>query len=60
MDHIVEIVKWISENYLVIANGLLKLFGGIAILVKLTPTLADDNFVKGIIKFLGKITNKQL
>ena len=60
MEKIIEIVKWISQNYLSIANALLVVFGGIAVLVKLTPSLADDNIVKGIIKFLGKITNKQL
>ena len=60
MEKIIEIVQWISQNYMAIANGLLTVFGGIALLVKLTPTLKDDNIVKGIIKFLGKITNKQL
>ena len=60
MDKIIEIVTWISKNYLAIGNVLLQIFGGVAILVKMTPTLKDDNFVKGIIKFLGKITNKQL
>jgi len=60
MEKIIEIVQWISQNYMAIANALLTVFGGIALLVKLTPTLKDDNIVKGIIKFLGKITNKQL
>jgi len=60
MEKIIEIVKWISQNYLSIANALLVVFGGIAVLVKMTPNLTDDNIVKSIIKFLGKITNKQL
>jgi hypothetical protein len=59
MEKIMEIVNWISQNYLVIANALLTVFGGLAVIVKLTPTLKDDNAIKFVLKFLGKITNKQ-
>lgn len=35
------------------------IFGVLALIVKLTPTLKDDNIVLPIIKFLGKLTNYQ-
>jgi len=59
MEKIIEMVTWISLNYMVVAQGLLTVFGGLAMLVKLTPWVADDNFVKFVLKFLGKLTNKQ-
>ena len=37
---------------LVDALAYLVLFG--SIVVKLTPTLKDDNYFKGIVKFIGK------
>jgi len=37
---------------LVDAIAYLVLFG--SVIVKLTPTLKDDNYFKGIIKFVGK------
>lgn len=36
-----------------------SIFGIIAIIVKLTPTLKDDNIILPIIKFLGNLTNYQ-
>lgn len=48
------------EQILKYAEIALQIFGAIAIIVKLTPTLKDDNIILPIIKFLGKITNKQL
>ena len=59
MEKIMEMIKWVSLNYMVIAQGLLTVFGGLAVLVKLTPSLKDDNAVKFVLKFLGKLTNKQ-
>jgi len=55
-----EFISYIIANWKEIAEGLLAVFGGLALLVKLTPTLKDDNIVKGIIKILGKLTNKQI
>jgi len=39
---------------------ILATFGLITLIVKATPTLKDDNIILPIIKFLGKLTNKQL
>lgn len=38
---------------------LLAVFGLLTAIVKLTPTLKDDNIVLPIIKFLGNLTNYQ-
>ena len=38
----------------------LQIFGLVTLIVKLTPTLKDDNFILPLIKILGKLTNKQL
>jgi hypothetical protein len=34
------------------------IYGGLTAIVKWTPTLKDDNFFLGLIKLLGKITNR--
>jgi len=38
---------------------LAAVYGLIALIVKMTPTLKDDNIILPIIKFLGKLTNYQ-
>ncbi len=53
-------MEWIISNWANVLNALLALFGAIALIVKMTPTLKDDNIILPIIKFLGNITNKQL
>jgi len=39
---------------------ILAVFGLVTLIVKMTPTLKDDNIILPIIKLLGKLTNKQL
>lgn len=48
------IVNWLVANWKDIADiiAYLVLFG--SIIVKLTPTLKDDDFLKPIIKFIGR------
>lgn len=41
------------------AEILAAVYGLIALIVKMTPTLKDDNIILPIIKFLGKLTNYQ-
>ena len=45
---------WIQTNWAQIVEAYLLLIGAASIIVKLTPTLKDDDALKGIIKFLGK------
>ena len=42
------------------AEIIFAIFGILTAIVKLTPTLKDDNIVLPIIKFLGKLTNYQV
>lgn len=41
------------------AEILAAVYGLLTLIVKMTPTLKDDNIVLPIIKFLGKLTNYQ-
>ena len=54
MDKLMEIGQWILANWRDMAEalGLVCLAG--SIVVKLTPTLKDDNWFKPLIKFIGK------
>jgi len=52
MDIIAEIGKY--------SEIILAVFGLLTVIVKMTPTLKDDNIILPIIKLLGKLTNKQL
>jgi hypothetical protein len=54
MDKVIEIVQWLIENKESIIQAMLAIIGAASLIVKLTPTLKDDNILKGIIKFIGK------
>ena len=51
---ILELVNWVITNKVAIIEGVLALIGAASLVVKITPTLKDDNILKGIIKFIGK------
>ena len=51
---IMELVNWVITNKVAIIEGVLALIGAASLVVKITPTLKDDNILKGIIKFIGK------
>jgi len=48
------IVAWITSNWDDILKVYLSIVGLASIIVKLTPTLKDDDVLKGIVRFLGK------
>ena len=54
MEGIMNIVNWIVANKEELVVGYLALVGFVSWLVKITPTLKDDNIVLPVIKFLGK------
>ena len=54
MDKVIEIVQLIIANKVKIIEVILAIIGAASLIVKATPTLKDDNILKGIIKFLGK------
>ena len=49
-----SIFTYISVNWADIVAIYLSLVGAASVIVKLTPTLKDDDVLKGIIRFLGK------
>jgi hypothetical protein len=49
-----EIVTWILSNKVVLIELVVAIIGVASIIVKLTPTLKDDNILLPIVKFLGK------
>lgn len=49
-----EIITWIQTNWADIAQVIASVIGVASIIVKLTPGLADDNFLLPIVKFVGK------
>ena len=49
-----EIIKFVQVNWKDIATAIAALVGAASIIVKLTPTLKDDNILLPIVKFLGK------
>lgn len=54
MDQIMGIVGWVQANWGQIASAIAMIIGAASIIVKLTPTLKDDNILLPIVKFLGK------
>jgi len=49
-----DIIKWFSENWDNVTQLILAIIGFASVVVRITPTLKDDNFLKTAIKFLGK------
>jgi SepF-like predicted cell division protein (DUF552 family) len=50
----VDAVKWVIEHWGDIANAIAYIIAGASVIVKVTPTLRDDNILLGVIKFLSK------
>jgi len=49
-----EIVNWVLANKLEVLQLIASVIGVASIIVKLTPTLRDDNILLPIVKFVGK------
>ena len=54
MEQIVEIVQWVLTHKAQMVEVILAIIGAASLIVKITPTLKDDNILKGVIKFIGK------
>lgn len=54
MEFITNLVSWFSAHYLDLIQILTSIIGTASIIVKLTPTINDDNALKTVIKFIGK------
>ena len=54
MNIITDIVSWVSLHWQDLAAIWLQIIGAASIIVKLTPTLKDDDALKWVIKFTGK------
>ena len=50
-----EWINWIIANIDNLIVIYLSLVGAASVIVKMTPTLKDDNVLKGIIKFMAKV-----
>jgi len=54
MSNLQTIVKWIIDNWFEISGAIGMIVTGASIIVKLTPTLKDDNAFLPIVKFIAK------
>lgn len=50
-----EIISWLTANWTNIIQIYLAVVGLASVIVKITPTLKDDNILKNIIRFMGKV-----
>ena len=48
------VISWFQTNWVHIVEIITSTIGIASIIVKLTPTIKDDNILKGVIKFIGK------
>ena len=49
-----EIVTWLATNWKDLVQVIAMVIGIASVIVRLTPTLKDDNILLPIVKFLGK------
>lgn len=54
MEALTQLYQWIIANLDDITGAIAHLVLFASIIIKLTPTLKDDNYFKPIIKFIGK------
>lgn len=47
-------VEWIIANWSRVAEIIAAIIGAASVIVKITPTVADDSILLGVIKFVGK------
>ena len=47
-------IEWIIANWADVAQAIAAIIGVASIIVKITPTLKDDNILLPIVKFIGK------
>jgi hypothetical protein len=53
METIQGIIAWLQAHWAEIIQVITSIIGIASIIVKLTPTLKDDNVLLGVIKFIG-------
>lgn len=51
---IAGIVGWVTSNWDELVKVVLQVIGVASVIVKFTPTLKDDDVLKGVVRFLGK------
>ena len=51
---ITGIIAWVTAHWADIVSFYLQIIGVASIVVKITPTLKDDDVLKGIVRFVGK------
>jgi len=49
-----NIIEWLQTNWTNISTVIAYIIAIASIIVKLTPTLKDDDMLKGVIRFVGK------
>lgn len=54
MNIIAEIIAWITANWDDVLKIWLQIIGLASLIVKITPTLKDDDVLKNLLRFLGK------
>ena len=54
MGFISSVITYVQAHWLNIVTIYTSIVGIASIVVKLTPTIADDDVLKGIVRFLGK------
>ena len=54
MEKILEVINWFQANWENIALAITSVVTTASVIVKITPTLKDDNFLKPIVAFIGK------
>lgn len=54
MEGILKVYDWIVLNKALMLSGVAHLCLFASVIVKLTPTLKDDHYLKMVIKFIGK------
>lgn len=54
MDTISKLISFVTSNSKELLDALAYIIATASLIVKLTPSLRDDNYLKPLVKFIGK------
>lgn len=54
MGNITQAVVWIQAHWQDVASAIAYIIAAASVIVKITPTIKDDNILLNIIKFISK------
>ena len=54
MDTVSKLISFVTSNSKELLDAIAYIIAAASLIVKITPTLKDDNYLKPLVRFIGK------